>query len=204
MRTPDVKPSGATVEGGKLEPRRAEVLDMAAELFATQGYHATSMRDLAGRLQIKAGSLYYHIVSKDQLLDEICAISLQEVIRSVDAAIAAHQTLADQIRAIIRGHAQVLQRFHAYLVCYQAEYIHLPPEPQARSRVELAKFHRKLEGLVEAARADGTLRADVEARTARLAIVAVMTQLSKLDPRRFLAEAADGLADILVAGLTRS
>jgi len=201
MRTPALNFPGGGAEAGKLDPRRAEVLDVAAELFATKGYHAASMRELAARLQIKAGSLYYHIASKDQLLDEVCAISLQEVIRSVDEAIAAHDTLADQLRAIIRGHARVLQRFGAYLLCYQAEYVHLSPEPQARTRLELAKFHRMIEGVLETARAAGTLRHDVEVRTGRIAVVAVMTQLSKLDARPSIVEVADGLADILVRGL---
>jgi len=38
--------------------RRAEILDVARDLFARHGYAATSMRDIAEADGIKASSLY--------------------------------------------------------------------------------------------------------------------------------------------------
>ncbi|MCP1240924.1 TetR/AcrR family transcriptional regulator [Acetobacter lovaniensis] len=66
-------------EGGKSRPpgqeeqadRRHEILEIAAELFAERGYRATSIRDIAERAGLLAGSLYYHIRSKEALFVEI-------------------------------------------------------------------------------------------------------------------------------------
>ncbi|MBO1324815.1 TetR/AcrR family transcriptional regulator [Acetobacter sp. TBRC 12305] len=66
-------------ESGKPRPpgqeeqadRRHEILEIAAELFAERGYRATSIRDIAERAGLLAGSLYYHIRSKEALFVEI-------------------------------------------------------------------------------------------------------------------------------------
>ena len=41
-----------------IEKRRDELLAKAAELFQKKGYHATTMKDIAGELQILPGTLY--------------------------------------------------------------------------------------------------------------------------------------------------
>ena len=76
----DVSPrAGRQPKGGKLRAsgqeehadRRHEILEIAAELFAERGYRATSIRDIAERAGLLAGSLYYHIRSKEALFVEI-------------------------------------------------------------------------------------------------------------------------------------
>ena len=49
------------------KPRREQIYDVASRLFSERGYHATSMRDLAGELGMQGGSLYAHISSKEDL-----------------------------------------------------------------------------------------------------------------------------------------
>ena len=53
------------------KPRREQIYDVASRLFSERGYHATSMRDLAGELGMQGGSLYAHISGKEDLLIEI-------------------------------------------------------------------------------------------------------------------------------------
>lgn len=45
------------------------IVEVAAELFARQGFGATSLDDIAERLGATKGALYYHIKNKE----EICA-----------------------------------------------------------------------------------------------------------------------------------
>jgi AcrR family transcriptional regulator len=47
---------------------RAEILDVASELFTEKGYDATSLREIADRLGITKAALYYHFRSKDDIL----------------------------------------------------------------------------------------------------------------------------------------
>ena len=55
---------------------RSDVVAAARVLFAEQGFHGTSMRDLGKELGLMGSSLYSHVVSKDELLvDEERAVS---------------------------------------------------------------------------------------------------------------------------------
>jgi len=47
------------------------MLEVAAELFAQKGYHATSLDDIAARLHIKKTTIYHYIDAKEDLLIEI-------------------------------------------------------------------------------------------------------------------------------------
>src|SRR3954465_4455975 len=51
--------------------RRAELLALAAELFAEHGYVSTTVRDIADAAGILSGSLYHHFDSKESMADEI-------------------------------------------------------------------------------------------------------------------------------------
>lgn len=59
---------------------RQRVLRISAELFATHGYHGTGMQQLSDAVRLGRGALYYHIHSKEELLAEIVASPIEDVL----------------------------------------------------------------------------------------------------------------------------
>ncbi|MGW2824358.1 TetR/AcrR family transcriptional regulator [Streptomyces sp. NPDC001443] len=57
--------------GPDYEVRRQKIIDIAAQLFARQGYAATSVNDVGRAAGLAKGALYYYIGSKESLLVEI-------------------------------------------------------------------------------------------------------------------------------------
>ncbi|WP_460062798.1 TetR family transcriptional regulator [Streptomyces sp. YKOK-I1] len=57
--------------GPGFEIRRQKIIDVAAALFARQGYAATPINDLGRAVGLAKGALYYYIGSKENLLVEI-------------------------------------------------------------------------------------------------------------------------------------
>lgn len=57
--------------GSKYDARRSEIIDVAANLFARQGYAETSIADISAATKLGKGGLYYYIGSKESLLVEI-------------------------------------------------------------------------------------------------------------------------------------
>lgn len=55
----------------KGETTRLAVEDAAIELFMEQGYHATSMRQIAERAGLALGGIYNHFKSKDEIFEAI-------------------------------------------------------------------------------------------------------------------------------------
>jgi AcrR family transcriptional regulator len=52
--------------------RKEVILRKASSLFRMKGFAVTSMRDLAESVGVEAPSLYNHIGSKAELLQDIC------------------------------------------------------------------------------------------------------------------------------------
>jgi AcrR family transcriptional regulator len=67
---------------------RERILFEASELFAGQGYHATSTRQIASAVGIRQPSLFHHFASKDEIMHALLAWDL-------DAALPAVRALAD-------------------------------------------------------------------------------------------------------------
>jgi len=50
---------------------RLQIEDAAIELFMEQGYHATSMRQIAERADLALGGIYNHFKSKDEIFEAV-------------------------------------------------------------------------------------------------------------------------------------
>ena len=55
----------------KGEVTRISIEDAAFDLFMEQGYHATSMRQIAERVDLALGGIYNHFKSKDEIFEAI-------------------------------------------------------------------------------------------------------------------------------------
>jgi AcrR family transcriptional regulator len=62
-------PEKETVKKG--EATRLAIEDAAIHLFLEQGYHATSMRQIADHAQLALGGIYNHFSSKDEIFEAI-------------------------------------------------------------------------------------------------------------------------------------
>jgi AcrR family transcriptional regulator len=84
----------------------------ALRLFAREGYEATSMREIAGAVGIKAGSLYNHFASKEEILWDLtqsAMVDLKEQVLGELADLGDQPTPAQRLEVFIRAHV----RFHA-------------------------------------------------------------------------------------------
>ncbi|WP_067732542.1 TetR/AcrR family transcriptional regulator [Novosphingobium naphthalenivorans] len=68
--------------------RRRQILEIAAQLFASKGFRGTSMRDIGSAAGVLGGSLYHHIKSKDALFVELHNAALDAAEERIEAAVA--------------------------------------------------------------------------------------------------------------------
>lgn len=81
------------------------VLDAALDLFARQGYHGTTVSEIAAALSIRTPSLYNHMQSKQQLLAQIIGDTTRAVWTDYQAAVAGHEKVTDRLRAAAEVYA---------------------------------------------------------------------------------------------------
>jgi AcrR family transcriptional regulator len=63
------------------ERSRALILEAALALFSSQGYRATSIRDIAAKAAVSTGSVYHHFKDKEELFKTLLA-QLQAAVES--------------------------------------------------------------------------------------------------------------------------
>ena len=80
--------------------RRADVVQLAGELFAQKGYRATTVREIADAAGILSGSLYHHFDSKESIGDEILSGFINDVLADYRAA-AGSGTVVRTRRALV-------------------------------------------------------------------------------------------------------
>lgn len=101
-------------------------MDAAAHLFATQGYSATTTRQIADRAGVRQASLYYHVAGKAQILLEL----LEQTVRPTLDVLAATVRLDDPVEALARLAATdvrtLLEAPHQLAVLYTSPEISGP------------------------------------------------------------------------------
>lgn len=62
---------------------REQILEVAARLFTSKGYAATSTREIAEAVGIRQASLYYHFAGKGEIVTELLAQTIRPTVDSV-------------------------------------------------------------------------------------------------------------------------
>lgn len=99
--------------------RRRKLMDTAAKLFLTQGFAATSTRDIAAAVGMHSGSPFYHFESKSALLFAVMNEGMATAVQSQQAALDAlaqrqpQATARERLRVLIRHHFEVLLGPHS-------------------------------------------------------------------------------------------
>jgi AcrR family transcriptional regulator len=112
--------AGARIRGGRVD----EVRDAALTLFARDGYAGTNMTDLARVLELGAPSLYNHIASKGELLRELCAQAMAELLALQQAALSEPDPVS-RLRVMTESHVTYSATHPRQIIVTAREFIHL-------------------------------------------------------------------------------
>lgn len=82
---------------------RDQILDTCARLFTSQGYAATSTREIAEAVGIRQASVYYYFAGKPQILEELLARTVRPTLDQLDKidAVAEEHGAASALYALV-------------------------------------------------------------------------------------------------------
>lgn len=156
---------------------RDRILLEAARLFRHHGYAATTLREVADASGVKAGSIYYHFESKEQILGEV----LDKGIRIVEAAVRAridalpeNALWRDRIGAGIEGHLWGMLHHGDFTSANIRIYGQIPTTAKNRHRVVRRAYSDYWDRLFESAIASGELRQDTSTAMVRLFVIGAL------------------------------
>ncbi|MGH8924354.1 MAG: TetR family transcriptional regulator [Acidimicrobiia bacterium] len=158
---------------------RQDVVRAASRLFASRGYHGTSMRDLAREVGLLGSSLYSHIESKADLLVEVVEQGGALFQAAADRAEGAGGSGADQLTALVEGHLDVVLDHidEARTFLYEADAL----DDAHRGRVLAArdKYEAAFRRVLIAGAKDGSFQADLDPTTAAIMILSVLNAVER-------------------------
>jgi len=88
--------------------RKIQIRDVARNMFKEKGYAATSMRGLASEVGIEAASLYNHIKSKHDILQEVCFEIAGHFLMNLEEPYDQNLSATERLKIAIENHLHVI------------------------------------------------------------------------------------------------
>lgn len=153
-----------------LEQRR-EAVRAAAAVFAEKGFHGSSTKDIAERMGIKQGSLYYYFKSKQEALGEVCLYGIEDYVHRMDAISEGDQPFEAKMLATVVSHLSSYRERNEALKVHNDERLYLPKEKRKRLKQLGSGYRQKLEGIFEEGVKTGVVRGPIDCRFAAQAVI---------------------------------
>ena len=139
------------------EAKRNAVLQAAAQLFNERGFHATSLDDIAARLNVTKPTLYYYVKNKDEILLQCVGKGLAMMLEGIDASRAAGGKAIDQLMTCMQVYARIVTMdFGMCLIRVGDEQV--PPESRKELRRLKSAIDQEFRRLVAEGVAEGSIQ----------------------------------------------
>lgn len=198
--------NSSTSEGSVAVESRQLILETAARLFSQDGYAVTSLRAIAAACDMKAGSLYYHFESKDQIVIEVLNIGVQRVFDAVSAAVEAlpaEAGLASTLQCAIETHLEALLKSQDFTSANFRIFGQVPENVRAAHKDMRKRYETYWVDLLVGLEARGEIRAETNlTHTIYFLFGAMNWTTGWFDKKKVnIKVVARELADLVVIGL---
>jgi TetR/AcrR family transcriptional regulator, cholesterol catabolism regulator len=196
----------AKIKRNRNGTRKDVIIAKAAKLFREKGFSATSMRDLAEHVGVEAASLYNHISSKAEILQEICfkvANNFMSHIEEVDAT--PNKSAIEKIQAILRFHIRQMVDNYEEVYVSDREWKHLTDPYLSNIQSQRRTYRQRFALVIE----EGIRKGEIKAIDAPTAVLIMLHAVSGIEswhrskkkiPGELL---EDNMVQILVEGMRK-
>lgn len=93
---------------------RDDIIGAAADVLKDNGYDATTMKDIASRVNLTAASLYHHFKNKDFLLLAVLETGLQQAIDTIEPIMKSDINAAEKLKQMVETHVHRITQNPGY------------------------------------------------------------------------------------------
>jgi AcrR family transcriptional regulator len=181
MKLAKLKPEPVASDMGATagKTRREQAIDAAAKVFAQFGYHGAGTRAIADLLGIKVASLYFHFRSKDEALEEVCRVGLDNNLVRLKAACEAETGFHRRIEHFLADYCAYVSEQRDYLAVFQNERRYLGPEATARLNAASRQSALAIEQIFIDAQSEGAMDPAIPLRMARLILIGMLRNITQ-------------------------
>jgi AcrR family transcriptional regulator len=194
------------IKSNKNGTRKDVIIAKAAKLFREKGYSASSMRDLAEEVGVEAASLYNHISSKAEILQEICFKVANKFMSQIEAIDSSEIDSISKIEGVLRFHVQ--QMLHHYEEVYvgDREWKHLTDPYLSNYQNQRRTYRQRIASIIE----EGIRKEEIKKIDAPTAVLIMLHAVSGIESwhrskKKISGELLeDNMVMILIEGLRKS
>ncbi len=158
----------AATEAKRQSNRWQALLDSAATKFAEQGYHATTIRELAAATAMTPGAIYFHVPNKQALLLAVYEEGVHRILDRIEGAVLERMAAWDRLESAVAAHLESILDASAYA----RVIIRILPGDVPEVSPELTKLRDRYEARFRALFAEIDLPADRDPKLAPRSAVA--------------------------------
>lgn len=183
---------------------RDAIVDVAVRVFRQRGYDGSSLDDIARAAGITKASIYYHVRSKEQLLDRGVGRALDALFAVLDEPDVRRSTALDRLKHVIRRTVEITVAMlpEVALLLRVRGNTRIERKILARRR----EFDHLLARVVRQAQRAGLIRADLDPGLTTRLILGMSNSITEWYRARGAlgaAGVADAIFKIAFAGLER-
>jgi AcrR family transcriptional regulator len=190
----------------KYEQQRQIAIRAAASVFAEKGFHGACTKDIAERMGIKQGSLYYYFKSKEEALGEVCLYGIQDYVGHMASIADSDQSFEAKLVATVTSHLSSYREKDEALKVYNDERLYLPKARRRKLKALGSDYRQRLEGIFEEGKKSGAVRQSVDCNFAAHAVIGMCNAWGDLivrDSELDLFKVIQDCTDLLINGFTK-
>jgi AcrR family transcriptional regulator len=185
--------------------RKKEIVGVSQGLFQEKGYQATSVRDIAKALDLEPASLYSHLETKEDILEEICFGMAEKFLTAIEEVNDIYFDAELKVRMAVENHVNILTENMDAAIVFIREWRNLS-EPKKSEFIEKRnQYERGIRDIVQTG-IDEFKFNEVDQGFAALTILSSVNWIvewykrdGKLSPK----EIADQLTRFILTGLRK-
>ena len=187
----------------RYEKQHHHAVCAAASVFAEKGFHGASTKDIAERMGIKQGSLYYYFKSKEEALGEVCLFGIEDYVHRMKDIAAGDQPFEAKLLATVTSHLSSYREKNEALKVHNDERLYLPKEKRKKLKRLGSSYRQSLEGILDEGVKSGVLRHSLDCHFAAQSVIGLCNAWGDIivrDPELDLFVIIQKCTDLLLNG----
>jgi len=158
-------------DNSRYQDQKQLAIRSAASVFAEKGFHGASTKDIAERMGIKQGSLYYYFKSKEEALGEVCLFGIEEYVQRMKSIATSDQPFESKLMATVTSHLSSYRERNEALKVHNDERLYLPEDKRAKLKELGSNYRQQLETIFDEGARTGALRDSIDCHFAAQAVI---------------------------------
>jgi TetR/AcrR family fatty acid metabolism transcriptional regulator len=182
-----------------------QILEAAVKVFARQGFHQSTVAQIAKEAGVADGTIYLYFKNKDDILVQFFSFRAKQVFESFREAVNGAQTSTEKLRNLVHRHLAEFQRDKDGAVVYQVETHQNSRLAEAQIK-EMSKMYRDLiSEIIEQGQQEGTIRRDLYVGLVKRFIIGAVDEVINTwlhsNGEYDLVSMADPLVELVMKGI---